>query len=230
MFCFLFFFFSKKRRQTGLQGGWGSGGGSSNLREGGGNPFVEKREIQEKAGGINANYFYLDALSNQRLSVSLLLLALASPVAYFILLGIVRYYRKIASDPALLRQRGAWKKARGRLAEARSQMEGEARTFFDLLSRSLGGFMEDRYNLGEGEFTLVDLDALVRDQRISSELAGEARNVLDQCDAGRFGSSLLSTEERPKPRERNQDLLKKPGRTGKRRGGEKGKNPGAPPQ
>lgn len=177
-------------------------------REGGGKPFVEKREIQEKAGGINANYFYLDALSNQRLSVSLLLLALASPVAYFILLGIVRYYRKIASDPALLRQRGAWKKARGRLAEARSQMEGEARTFFDLLSRSLGGFMEDRYNLGEGEFTLVDLDALVRDQRISSELAGEARNVLDQCDAGRFGSSLLSTEERHRLVKRTEDLIK----------------------
>lgn len=159
-------------------------------------PVVEKQELEQKLGGINANYAYRDALVDQRVRLRPLVLPLLSPVVYvFLALG-VRVVRRSRGDEARQRARGAKRRARARLDAARAQLDDSDREFFEAASLAIHRYLVDRFGLGEGEVTEVEVSRLEREGRLPGELASAGRALLERCDAGRFGTSSADRSER----------------------------------
>jgi len=163
---------------------------------------------EELAGGILANYNHLEALRNQAVKWSLLSFLGLPPAAYLIVLVVVGRRRKLAGNVALARSRSARKVLMRYLAEARGYLRGEDRRFYDSVARGIGQFTSDRLNLGTGELTAYDVEALAEQGKIKMEISEKISELLTQCDAGRFTPSSQSVEDRRELLRRAEGLAK----------------------
>lgn len=162
-----------------------------------GQPTVaEATRLEERPGGILANYNHLDALRDQAVRWPLLSLLGLPPAAYVVVLVVVSRRRRLAGNVALARSKSARRVLRRHLAEAKSHLRGDDRTFYDSLARGISRFTSDKLNLGTGELTAYDVEALANESRIDSGIARRIREMLVECDAGRFAPSAQSAEDR----------------------------------
>lgn len=158
--------------------------------------FVEARALEEKPGGLHANYLFLDALRDQQVKTSRLWLLLAAPLAFAALALTVRVTRARRADEAAVRARGAKRRARRELAHAEGLASQGGPAFYEALARAIHGFFHDRFALGAGEITALDLRALREGERIGPEVEEEAGALVAACDAGRFGAGASGESDR----------------------------------
>ncbi len=152
--------------------------------------------LEEQPGGIFANYNHLDALRNQDVKWHLLSFLGLPPAVYLVTLVIVGHRRKLAGDSALARSRSARKIFRKNMAEAKRQLQGDDRQFYDTLARAISRFTSDKLNLGTGELTARDVQVLAEESKLDQGVAGKTADILLECDAGRFAPSAQSAEDR----------------------------------
>jgi hypothetical protein len=165
-------------------------------RSGGMRPYVEKTELEERSEGLNSNYLYLDALEDRRLRADRLAWLLAAPALYLLLALGLRIRRARTSDVAATRARGARRAALRELDLAARAAGPGGHRFHDALSTGLRRFFRDRFALGEGEITAVEIERLRDCGKIGEGEAAEARELLGACDAGRFGAGAASEDDR----------------------------------
>jgi hypothetical protein len=152
-------------------------------------PYVEKAELEEKSGGLNSNYLYLDALEDHRIEVARIVWVLAAPIGYLLVAAAMAMRRSRRADVAGLRARGARKAALKEIDRIESSGTGASDSeFHESLSRTVQRFFTDRFALGEGEITAVEIERLREEGRIPGPTGEETIRILEACAAGRFGA------------------------------------------
>lgn len=124
----------------------------------------------------------------------------AGPAGNVLLLASGLAARARVRDPSALRARGAGRRARERLQEARKALaEGKTAAVADAIARAVSGVVSDRLDLGahlapgEAAAALAGAGA--------GQLAADVSGILDECDVLRFASGTASA--------RPADLLKR---------------------
>jgi hypothetical protein len=172
----------------------------------------ETVQLQERSGGILANYNHLDALHNQTLRWPLLGFLAFPPLLYLTVFAVVSRRRKLADDLALARSKAAKKVLKRYMTEARECLSAGELRFYDALAKAVSRFTSDKLNLGAGELTSLDVQMLAQQERIDEETAREIADLLSQCDAGRFAPSAQTADDRRKLLEQAEEFLKNLGR------------------
>lgn len=147
-------------------------------------------ELTPVAGGILANFVGTDALlASESLKPSWwLIVLLALPPVLFVTVAIGKARAvKLGSDPALVRQRKALKRAHDALASA-ANATGEAGTA-NAVASAVAGYVADRCNLPPGAHTKSDVDACLKQRNINGELARETIALLQQCEHSAYTGS-----------------------------------------
>ncbi|NQU62902.1 MAG: protein BatD [SAR324 cluster bacterium] len=146
--------------------------------------------------GIFGNYTFEDALTPQTRHPVWFLIFLLPPGFYFMLLWTVQRQRLLNDDLALVRARSAKGKSSRRLKKAKSLMTADSTLFLKELSLSLSGYISDKFNLGSGEVTALDIQQLAKTHNLSEQLAIDLEAHFKQFDRLRFSSQDLPPEER----------------------------------
>ncbi len=154
--------------------------------EGGAPTERSKTTLETSSGGIAYNYTSLEALEQQHIGHNLLLaspLALTilglPPALYVILLILVTTHRKRHADPeALLARR------------ASGQLKSDLQTVSDLpgLHAAFQRYIGSKLRLQPGAITYKDIERRL-DEQISRETLRAIKEILDACEAGRYGGS-----------------------------------------
>lgn len=102
----------------------------------------------------------------------------------------VGQYRRRQSDPARLRRRTAPGRAQDQLKAAKRDLRsGRKETGVANLQATFTGLVADLADRDAAGITPRDASRLLLDAGVSEELAGQAREVLEACDAVRYGSA-----------------------------------------
>lgn len=152
--------------------------------------------LQRQNRGIFGNYSFEDALTSQTQHPAWFLLFLIPPTAYFILLLSIRRQRRLNNNQVLVRARSAKGKSSRRLKRAKSLMAAESSVFLKELNQSLSGYISDKFNLGSGEVTVLDIQQLAKTHNLSEQLMIDLAEHFQQFDRLRFSSQELPPEER----------------------------------
>ncbi len=146
--------------------------------------------------GIYGNYTFADALSSQERHPAWFLLFIIPPLIYFTLLFLVRRYRRLSNNLALVRSRSARGKSSRRLKKARKMIAAEGSLFLAELSRSLSGYISDKFNLGAGEVTAHDIGQLSSTHGLTESLSKELVEHYELFDRLRFSDQEVPAEDR----------------------------------
>ncbi len=152
--------------------------------------------LQRQNSGIFGNYAFEDALTSQTRHPAWFLLFLFPPLVYLIVLITVQRQRRLNNDQALIRTRGAKGKSSRRLKKAKSLISKESSLFLRELNQALSGYISDKFNLGSGEVTALDIQQLVLKQNLSEQLSSDLLDHFERFDRLRFSSQELPQEER----------------------------------
>lgn len=111
-----------------------------------------------------------------------------APLAFLLLSeGRDRLSHARSRDPAGRQRKHANRQARLRLKGAEEALKaGEAKHFFDALSRTLVGYLEEKLTLATGSLTHASLRREAVSSGLPPELVGEVINELENCDFARF--------------------------------------------
>jgi len=157
---------------------------------------VEKNGALEKKQGIYGNYTFEDALTSQERHPAWFLVFLLPPAGYLALLLLVRRRRRLSSDLALVRSRAAMGKSMKRLKRIRRLISADSRIFLGEVNNLLSGYIADKFNLGAGEVTGIDVRRLAENQRLPWQTAEELVELLETFDRLRFSNTEVSPAER----------------------------------
>ncbi|MFH2130173.1 MAG: hypothetical protein ABIK68_07350, partial [bacterium] len=152
--------------------------------------------LQRQQRGIYGNYSFEDALTTQTRSPAWFLLFLMPPLAFFVFLVIVQRRRRLNNDQALVRARAARGKSSRRLKKAGKMIGAESGIFLKELSLALSGYVSDKFNLGSGEVTVVDIRKLAKNHGLPEQLAEVLVGHFERFDRLRFSHQDITPEER----------------------------------
>ena len=152
--------------------------------------------LQRQDNGIYGNYTFEDALTPQTRHPAWFLLFLFPPLVYLAVLVTVQRQRRLNNDQALVRTRAAKGKSSRRLKKAKSLITAESSLFLRELSQVLSGYISDKFNLGSGEVTALDIQQLAVKHSISRQLSSDLADHFEHFDRLRFSSQDVPIEER----------------------------------
>ena len=112
------------------------------------------------------------------------------PLAGFITTVIVKKRQdEIERNTGLKRKLKAWKHAHKRIEEASKMLEqGNIKSFCGKLHESITCYIADMLNIDTGTLTSADLEKIMIDNGINTELAERVRKTMEMCDFVRFAS------------------------------------------
>ncbi|MCH2201122.1 MAG: BatD family protein [Fuerstiella sp.] len=158
---------------------------------------------ERRAGGVFANVSNLDALHNEQVHAVRWFATWGTIViGWFGLTTGIGYIRQRYSDPTLKRRRKALATAEVCLKTAESHLEaGDSVRGCDSIHRAIAGVIAAWAGIPEEGLTARDAAAELTRMRIDSGLASQAAELLENCDAARYGAvsddvSLLLNEAR----------------------------------
>lgn len=147
--------------------------------------------LERSAGGVFANISDLSALRNERVRPLRWFAAWGGlvVVAAGLSLGISRVQR-LAADPALVRRRQAPAAAAAALADADSQLQsGDVTSALDSVRRAMAGVIAAWADVPEEGLTARDAAGHLSRLGVESSLIDQAQQLLQECDAARYGGA-----------------------------------------
>ncbi len=141
--------------------------------------------------GILSNYNGYEALVNQEVNLVYFLALMLFPLAYLILFFVIRRKRKLDSDVAVQRFKGAKKKADRYLSKAEQNINNDV--FYEQLAEGLMSYISDKFNLGQGEITQSEVNEILSSIQMPEEkrnnISNSLKDVFKNCELGRFANS-----------------------------------------
>jgi hypothetical protein len=157
----------------------------------GGREVSRKTDVKSLTEGIAELHTGLDSLEDQSASASFrglsLLPWIAPPVLYFGLFLLLGRRRRLLSDTALARRKGARRGAVERLDAARAATVGAERC--DLVARGLCSYIGDRTNTPAAGLTADEAARRLEERGFDAALVDRVRDLLQECDLGRFAAA-----------------------------------------
>jgi len=150
-----------------------------------------RRDLETRREGVFANVTDLRALRDESVRPGLWLLSLVGMGMLYAAVALAAVQiRRLSTDKALVRRRGAVAKARGFVAQARAETEaGRVRPAADLIEDSLVGLVADVVDLPEAGLTPKDVCSQLQALGVEDDLVGRVASLLETCDAARYGTS-----------------------------------------
>ena len=167
---------------------------------------VDKIELEDAKIALRANYHLKDATDSEKIYLRYLLFLIVFPAFYFIMQTMINRKRRLEGNYALVRAKGAKSKLDKRLSEAIKSIDEDS--FFEYLVKGLGKYISDKYNLGEGEFTLVEIENLKDNNQIDDESYNTIKDIIEYSDSARFGAMSISKEEKEKLLDKTKEIIK----------------------
>lgn len=145
-------------------------------------------DLTPTSGGILANYGDVDSLLRRHsLDVSWWLIALlALPPMMFgaVAIGHHRAERR-RRDPAMVRQRGAFKRAQAMIGQAAGAANGAE----SHIAAAVAGYVADRCNLPPGAHARGDIVSCLTQKRVDAQLVAEVGSLLERCEHAAYTGS-----------------------------------------
>lgn len=114
-----------------------------------------------------------------------------------------KHIKKLEGDIAYARDKGASRKAKKRLATAKSKLSIETqKAFYSELGKSLLGFLGDKLNMAEAGLMSNEVKQRLIKKQVQQETIDECFNILSTCDQKRFSPAETNENEM-------QELLKR---------------------
>ncbi len=190
------------------------GSGATNLIA---NSYLPKSEI--KLLGKDINFIKEERLSLRPIGykpyhqpwfwgsiISCTLLLLAA-------VGYRRHLDKMATNTEYARKRKAYKFASARLKGARAYLkQGKLAEFYGEISRGLIGFVADKTNTPAAGLVRDDVEKLLMERKIDSQLIADYLKLLDEADFRRFAPGDVTPEQATEFYHRAETLLSKLGK------------------
>lgn len=115
---------------------------------------------------------------------------------------------KLSTDVRYARNRRAHPLARRHLRRAEELLDrNESTAFYEELEKAVLGFIGNRLNISELGLTREQLIHRLRQEGVPPDTAGELRNLLDECDRGRFAPVPSETSNMQSARDVALDLI-----------------------
>lgn len=134
---------------------------------------------------------------------------IAVVVLLYMLLLLLRALSAFANrDPVRRRRHAALVSARRELTASEQHLAaGRIDAFYAALTRALAGYLEGRYDLSAASATFGVLESGLVSQGVSSELAQQIRQELENADFGRFAPTQLQEQDAAASLERTRRLM-----------------------
>jgi hypothetical protein len=155
------------------------------------NSAVSAGALEASERGVFANDSNLSSLRNEAVRPGRWVSAWAAMIVCwgFASLGI-RHVKRIREDPALLRRRSAASRARTALEDAALLVNsGNAPETCDSLRRAVTGLIADFADVPESGLTPRDAADRLRTLGIEESLCARTQELLNNCDAARYGAA-----------------------------------------
>jgi len=169
--------------------------------------------IEDAADGIAYNYEDLDVLEDEEFAPleqvrmpGLLTALILPPLLYAGLVGFQTRRRRLDEDVVGQAYKRAGRKARQDVERAARLTDDSAR-FYPELAGALTGYIREKLRVGRGHMTSAEAGEALRRAGVSQELLVETKAILETCDAGRFGASGGTRDEREALVKRVQGLM-----------------------
>ncbi len=135
--------------------------------------------------------------------------AIASILGVYVLLLLLRGIRALADrDPVRRRRKAALASARQELVASHKYLAaGQTDAFYAALTRALAGYLEGRFGLSAASTTFDALEEGLTGQGVSTELARQVRQELENADFGRFAPTQLQEQDTRTSLERTRTLM-----------------------
>jgi len=130
----------------------------------------------------------LTAAHEERLNFLHGILLAAPVVLYVVCVFMYNTRARRRAGSARARSRSAWPRFRKRLHGLRAAMQHGSDDFFGEAGRALRDFVGDRLGVSGSALTPSEITSLICDVGVDPHLTDRVRHVLDQCDAGCYGS------------------------------------------
>ncbi len=147
-----------------------------------------KKETISSSEGILSIYNGKEALTDSRIHLSLLLWLLFMPIG-FVVVFIIHKKRSV-TDVAAERYKAARKKADKYMAEANNNINQDS--FYEYIAKGMMNYIADKFNLGEGEITVPELEKIFKvkaiPENLLNELLTDLKTIFTNAETGRFSS------------------------------------------
>ncbi len=130
----------------------------------------------------------LERAAEPRLSAVHCMLLAAPACLYILVVGIYSARMRLRSDSTRMRARSAWPKLTKRLASLRATAAGGSVDFYGEAGRALRDFAGDKLGFAGSALTPPEIRSLLERAGVDAALIVRIVSVLEQCDAGRYGS------------------------------------------
>ncbi len=130
------------------------------------------------------------------------------PVVWLVATNIARRRRRLQTDTALCRRLNAGKHVKTRLGRARSALRHkDGREFYSELSDALCHFVADNLHVAAPQVTTAAVGDLFAATKVSPDTRDDLRQLLEECDFGRFAASAFSDKDARRQLGRAEKLL-----------------------
>jgi len=120
-------------------------------------------------------------------------------------IGYRYWWKRWGQDTVYLRRKNAMKRAKRKLSEANTNVEGKE--YYSLLNRAVLGFIGDRCNIAENAFKTDELTQILEKQSVPDDTINEVKSFLATCDAGRFAPNAQQDGYSEQLRSEAQELI-----------------------
>ena len=150
---------------------------------------LDKLELSD--GGVFANDSNLNSLRNEIVRPTRWLVTWAGMlVGWFAATLSIRYVQQIREDPALLRRRSAAQRAQASLRQAATDLAtGNAAESCESLRRAVTGIVADYADVPAAGLTPRDAAQRLEVLGVEVSLCAKTEELLNQCDATRYGAA-----------------------------------------
>jgi hypothetical protein len=159
---------------------------------GSGGPAAGRKELEVRREGIFANVTDAAAVCDESVRPLRWLLGLGGIAGLYVATALVtlRLQRRSA-DKALLRRRGAVKKAWRRLHRAQAEIDARRpRYAADHVQSAIVGLVADVADLAEAGLTPKEVGTELENLGVADGLVRRTADLLETCDAARYGTAL----------------------------------------
>ena len=149
------------------------------------------REVRSRSEGIIVSPADVSAVRDESIRPLRWLLALGGLLGLYAGIALITVeFRRFSGDAALVRRRGAVGKARSRLTQALTELEAQrVRRGADLMQDTLVNLVADVADLPPAGLTPKDVRGRLEELDVEETLVDRVNNLLETCDATRYGTS-----------------------------------------
>ncbi|MBI2477310.1 MAG: BatD family protein [Planctomycetia bacterium] len=160
---------------------------------------VESTNIEVRADGIFANVTDLRQLRDESVRPDRWFLSLGGLTGLFFVVALItQRVQRLQADTSLQRRRTAAADARRRLQAAiRVATGGDARSGAEAISEALIGLVADATNTPHSVLTSTNAISKLVELGIAEPIVSRMRDVMQTCDAARYGATGSSMSELP---------------------------------